>query len=70
MPIEEHTPKLFLSILDPERRKLLPLLAPLKSRFYLAGDTALALQKKVIEIVLTSIFLLQTHLIWQSLSIV
>jgi hypothetical protein len=42
---KKQAPKLFFSIFDPARQKLLPLLAPLKSRFYLAGGTALALQK-------------------------
>ncbi len=42
---EEDGAKLHFDILDPPRRQLLPLLAPLKNRFYLAGGTALALQK-------------------------
>lgn len=37
--------QLHFDILSHERQALLPLLSPLKSRFYLAGGTALALQK-------------------------
>jgi hypothetical protein len=37
--------QLYIDILDPARQALLPLLKPLKSQFYLAGGTALALQK-------------------------
>ncbi|MDR3709525.1 MAG: nucleotidyl transferase AbiEii/AbiGii toxin family protein [Capsulimonadaceae bacterium] len=35
---------LFFDILDDKRRNILPLFAPLKGRFYLAGGTGLALQ--------------------------